>query len=35
MKKDLEFSKRIKQAWESYERGEFNVVDYDNFIKKL
>ncbi len=35
MKEDLEFAKRTEEAWQSYERGEFIKMDFDDFIKEM
>lgn len=35
LREDLEFSKRIKAAWESYDRGEFTTMDSTEFLEEL
>lgn len=35
MKEDLDFAKRIEEAWKSYERGEFISQPADKFIEEL
>ena len=35
LKEDLEFSRRIRDAWNSYDRGEFKEMDFDDFIKEV
>ena len=35
LKEDLEFAKRTEEAWQSYERGEFIKMDFDDFIKEM
>ncbi|MFC1696961.1 AbrB/MazE/SpoVT family DNA-binding domain-containing protein [Nanoarchaeota archaeon] len=32
---DLEFARRTRKAWESYERGEFKTMDADDFLKEM
>ena len=34
-KEDLEFSKRIKKAWKSYDKGEFTSYTKEEFLKRL
>lgn len=35
LEEDLEFAKKTKEAWESYDRGEFKRVHFDEFIEEL
>ena len=35
LEEDLEFARRTEEAWQSYERGEFKEMDFDEFIKGL
>jgi len=35
IEEDLEFAKRTEEAWESYERGEFTEMDFDEFIEEM
>lgn len=35
MKEDLEFSRRTKEAWKAYERGEFISQPVDEFLADL
>jgi len=35
MKEDLEFARRTEEAWQSYERGEFIKMDFEDFIKEI
>ena len=35
MKEDLKFAKRIEEAWESYERGEFISQPVEKFLEEL
>jgi len=35
LKDDLIFAKRTKEAWKSYERGEFKSLPADEFLKLL
>ena len=32
---DVAFSKRIREAWERYDRGEFKSMPVDRFLKEL
>jgi len=35
LKEDLEFSRRIRDAWDSYDKGEFISQDADEFLEEL
>lgn len=35
LKEDLEFSRRIRNAWEEYDRGEFKEMSFDGFIEEI
>ena len=35
MKEDLEFSRRIRDAWDSYDKGEFISQNTDEFLEEL
>ncbi|MFT4308629.1 MAG: AbrB/MazE/SpoVT family DNA-binding domain-containing protein [Candidatus Woesearchaeota archaeon] len=35
LREDIEFSKRIKAAWERYDRGEFTTMDSTEFLEEL
>jgi AbrB family looped-hinge helix DNA binding protein len=34
-KEDLEFARRTEEAWKRHDRGEFKVMEFDDFIKEL
>ncbi len=35
LKEDIEFSRRIRDAWDSYDRGEFKEMEFDDFMKEI
>ena len=35
LKEDLEFSRRIRDAWERYDKGEFKSLSKKDFLKEL
>ena len=35
LEEDLEFARRTEEAWKSFERGKFNSMDFDDFIKEI
>jgi len=35
MAEDLEFAKRTEEAWRSYDRGEFESMPVEDFLKEL
>ena len=34
-KEDLEFARRTEEAWKRHDRGEFKIMEFDDFIKEL
>ena len=34
-KEDLEFAKRTEEAWKRHDRGEFKIMEFNDFIKEL
>ena len=35
LKEDLEFSRRIRDAWDRYDKSEFNSLSKEDFLKEL
>ena len=35
LKEDLEFARRTEEAWKRYDRGEFDSIPAEEFLKKL
>ena len=34
-KEDLEFARRTEEAWQRHDKGEFNRMEFDDFIKEI
>jgi len=34
-KEDIEFARKTEEAWERHDRGEFNRMEFDSFLKEM